>query len=156
VNPAKSRIYVASSWRNETQPAVVSLLRSFGHDVYDFRNPPGRAGFGWEEIAVDWKSWTPDQYRSALAHPLAIAGYESDIEALKTCDWCLLVLPSGRSASFELGFAVGQGKRCAVLQMDAIEPELMYRECAILTSSDDLVAWARTSHRGSWCREASA
>ena len=27
------RIYVASSWRNERQPAVVELLREAGHDV---------------------------------------------------------------------------------------------------------------------------
>lgn len=40
------KIYVASSWRNERQPEVVEHLRSFGYEVYDFRNPaPGDTGF---------------------------------------------------------------------------------------------------------------
>ena len=36
-----SKIYVASSWRNPHQPAIVEELRVAGHEVYDFRNPPG-------------------------------------------------------------------------------------------------------------------
>lgn len=40
------RIYVASSWRNEIQPDVVSALQGVGHDVYDFRHPiDGIEGF---------------------------------------------------------------------------------------------------------------
>jgi hypothetical protein len=31
-------IYVASSWRNEYQPHVVTLLKAHGMDVYDFRD----------------------------------------------------------------------------------------------------------------------
>ena len=42
------RIYVASSWRNTHQQAIVAALREAGHDVYDFRNPrPGDKGFAW-------------------------------------------------------------------------------------------------------------
>ena len=67
-------------------------------------------------------------------HPIAVAGYEHDIGALRACDACVLVLPSGRSASWELGYAMGQGKRAAVLQLGKVEPELMYREAEILTS----------------------
>jgi hypothetical protein len=33
------RVYVASSWRNGQQPAVVAALRAAGHEVYDFREP---------------------------------------------------------------------------------------------------------------------
>ena len=32
-------IYVASSWRNEHQPAVVAALRESGHEVYDMTTP---------------------------------------------------------------------------------------------------------------------
>ena len=43
---AMARIYVASSWRNQYYPAVVTRLREAGHEVYDFRNPPhGGTGF---------------------------------------------------------------------------------------------------------------
>jgi len=134
------RIYVASSWRNLLQPGIVKALRWCGHDVYDFRHPaPGDEGFSWKEIDGGWQSWTPEQYREALKHPIAARGYAHDIEALRACDACVLVLPSGRSASWEFGYAMGQGKRGAVVMFDACEPELMYRGAEILTSVDDLL-----------------
>lgn len=133
------RIYVASSWRNYHQPGVVHVLRRCGHDVYDFRHPkPGHNGFSWSEIDLDWQRWTAVQYREALQHPIAAAGYESDINALKQCDACVLVLPSGRSASWEFGYAMGLRKRGYVLQLEPLEPELMYREAEILTSMQEL------------------
>ncbi len=132
-------IYVASSWRNLLQPAIVLALRRCGHEVYDFRNPaPGNNGFSWREIDPNWEQWTAKQYREAMKHPIAIAGYRHDIAALNTCDTCVLVLPSGRSASWELGYAMGAGKRGVVVQLDKIEPELMYREAQIVTSMDEL------------------
>lgn len=136
------KIYVASSWRNVLQPAIVHALRRSGHEVYDFRNPaPGNNGFRWSDCAlpgVNWQDWTPEQYRAALQHPIAKQGYSYDIEALKACDACVLVLPSGRSASWEFGYAMGQGKRGVVVQLDKIEPELMYREAEIVTTMDEL------------------
>lgn len=134
----KRNIYVASSWRNQLQPGIVSILRSIGHEVYDFRNPPSSNGFSWSDIDPDWKSWTTEQYREALKHPIAKRGYESDIAAVRACDTCLLVLPSGRSASWEFGYAMGQGKEGFVLSFDSCEPELMYREATILARIADL------------------
>ena len=65
--PNKWKIYVASSWKNLLQPAIVSVLRNAGHAVYDFRNPvPGNSGFSWGNIAENWEGWTPEQYREAL------------------------------------------------------------------------------------------
>lgn len=129
------KIYVASSWRNLIQPAIVVMLRAAGHEVYDFRHPkPGVRGFAWSEIDSDWQRWTPEQYAAALQHPIAADGYRHDIEALRGCDACVLVLPSGRSASWEFGYAMGAGKRGAVVMFEPCEPELMYREAQILTS----------------------
>ena len=142
------KIYVASSWRNLLQPGIVLSLRRCGHDVYDFRHPaPGNDGFDWSSIDPKWESWTSEQYRAALQHPVAKAGYELDIGALKVCEACVLVLPSGRSASWEFGYARGQGKRGAVVQLGGIEPELMYREAEITTSMDELFdAFAPVGH----------
>lgn len=132
-------IYVASSWRNDLQPSIVAALRACGHEVYDFRNPaPGNTGFPWSAIDPAWEQWTPDAYREALQYPIAKAGYALDINALKACDACVLVLPSGRSASWEFGYAMGQGKSGFVVQFGKVEPELMYSEAKILTSMYDL------------------
>lgn len=134
------KIYVASSWKNLLQPGIVLALRRCGHEVYDFRNPaPGNNGFAWSQIDPNWKTWTPAEYRAALQHPIAKAGYAFDIGALKDCDACVLVLPSGRSASWEFGYAMAQGKRGVVVQLAEIEPELMYREAEIVTSMDELL-----------------
>lgn len=123
------RIYVASSWRNPDHPVVVEMLRQLGHDVYDFRNPrPGDHGFAWSEIDPDWLAWKPWPYRDALDHPIAVAGFDSDFAAMQWADTCVLVLPCGRSAHLEAGWAVGAGKPTAILlHEDRFEPELMYR-----------------------------
>lgn len=123
------RIYVASSWRNPLQPSIVAILREFGHEVYDFRNPaPGNKGFAWGEIDREWLKWTPAQFAELLhSHPVAQAGFALDKGALDWCDTCVLVLPCGRSAHLEAGYAAGQGKPVYfLLHEDKFEPELMY------------------------------
>lgn len=120
-------VYVASSWRNDYQQTVVEMLRINGNRVYDFRNPPGRAGFGWEKIHEDWAFWSFEQYKQALLHPLAEEGFASDFEAMKSADVCVLVLPCGRSAHSEAGWMKGAGKKVFVLQVAEQEPELMYK-----------------------------
>lgn len=110
------KIYVASSWRNQIQQGVVAALREDGHDVYDFKNPaPRNHGFSWSAIDPNWQSWTAEQFIAALEHPVAVAGYKLDDDALRGCDVCVLVLPSGRSAHIEAGVAIGAGKPTAIL-----------------------------------------
>jgi hypothetical protein len=143
------RIYVASSWRNRHQPKVVNTLVREGHQVYDFRNPPNRSGFGWEQISERWKEWTPEEFRESLNHPLAVAGYAADMQGVRQADLGVLVLPSGRSASFEAGVMFGMGKPVIVYQPEPCESELMYRECQIVTDLAELVLGVRiiANHR---------
>ena len=142
------RIYVASSWRNVYQPEVVQVLRAEGFETYDFRHPaPGDEGFHWSEIDPAWESWTPEQYRDALQRPLAQVGFAQDRLALQMADVTVLVLPCGRSAHLELGYAAGLGQHTAVLMLESNEAELMYllvdRVCLTM---DELLAWLRESH----------
>jgi hypothetical protein len=141
-----SRIYVASSWRNEKQPSVVSVLRRSGHEVYDFKNPrAGNHGFHWSEIDPDWQNWTTEAYRECLNHPIAEAGFKSDFDAMKWADTFILVLPCGRSAHLEMGWACGAGKRTAIL-LDKMEPELMVKMCnKLLLSQDEMLQWVNTN-----------
>jgi hypothetical protein len=122
------KIYVASSWRNEKQPGVVQALREAGYEVYDFKEPiAGNVGFGWKEVDPDWQRWSVEEYKKALEHPLALAGYKSDWSAMRGADMCVLVLPCGRSAHLEAGYFVGAKKVLLILVEDAQEPELMYK-----------------------------
>lgn len=134
-----AKIYLASSWRNQVQPQILGLLRHLGHEVYDFRNPKeGDTSFSWKSVDGGWESWTPEQYREALKHPIAQAGYTNDINALRWCEICVLLLPSGRSASWEFGYAMGQGKLGYVIMLEKCEPELMYFEATILKSIEEI------------------
>lgn len=141
------RIYVASSWRNPRQPEIVADLRELGHEVYDFRHPPGgdHLGFSWADVDPNWPAWTPEQYREALDHPIAVAGFESDYGAMEWADAGVLVLASGRSAHLEAGWFAGKGKPLWIL-LDPAEftpdrghhvVELMYRMATRITTGID-------------------
>ena len=122
------KIYVASSWRNEFYEDVVSSLRAAGHDVYDFRNPPsGDEGFKWSCVAEDYMDWAPQEYRKQLMHPKAVRQFDNDIRAMESCDVCVLVLPSGRSAHTEAGWFAGRGREVYAYIPVRQEPELMYK-----------------------------
>ncbi len=198
-------VYVASSWRNPMQPAVIEVLRAAGIDCYDFRNPGGGTGFSWAEVkgpgpepssphcehcglpiirstfaalgrwepdydpAKDPEIWrhtstgygsclqgtdrfaipkkgsdweTKAEYLRMIDHPRAIEGFEADFAAMQKADTFVMVLPCGKSAHLELGWAVGAGKRTAILLEDPVEPELVYRMVDHLaTSVVDLLGW---------------
>ena len=137
-----SRIYVASSWRNVYYPEVVKQLREYGHEVYDFRNPPqGGSGFRWTDVDPDCGDWTFAQYAEGLKHPAVERQFTNDIEALEWADVCVLVLPCGRSAHTEAGWCKGRGKRTIVYIPEMEEPELMYKLFdAVIGNLEDLLA----------------
>lgn len=141
------KIYVASSWRNGEQPAVVIALREAGHEVYDFRNPSeGNSGFNWRELDPDFKNWNLRQYVHHVRGPIADRGFAFDRDALHWCDTCVLVLPCGRSAHLEAGYAAGQGKRTIfMLSPVQFEPELMYRlGHGFVTNTQELICALQT------------
>lgn len=123
-----AKIYVASSWRNQYYKEVISSLREYGHDVYDFRNPPyGGSGFHWTDVDKNALIWTFEEYAEGLHHPLAERQFEADLKAMEQADVCVLVLPCGRSAHTEAGWMAGAGKRVIVYIPEMQEPELMYK-----------------------------
>lgn len=141
------KIYVASSWRNPYQPSVVEGLRSQGYDVYDFQNPPNGTGFAWSSIDPNWLNWTPAEWREALQHPLAIKGFRSDFDGMRSADLGVFVAPAGPSACMEIGWLAGHGIATIYLvpkgfkkasgnfpenrsRLDNLEPDLMVKLCS--------------------------
>lgn len=126
------RIYLASSWRNPHQPGLVQLIRQAGHEVYDFRNPPGGTGFSWDQVGKTAyaETMTPEDYKEALAHPRSQQGFAADFTAMRWATAFVLALPCGRSAHLEAGWAIGHGVPTAILlhpdQDGTVVPELMY------------------------------
>ena len=122
------KIYVASSWRNDYQQKVVKVLREYGHEVYDFKNPSETdKGFAWSDIDENWQKWNHEQYLNALQHPIAEKGFLNDFNAMRWADACVLVMPCGRSAHVEAGWMQGAGKPTIILLQNEAEPELMYK-----------------------------
>lgn len=132
------KIYLASSWRNQSQAEVLAGLRGAGHEVYDFKNPaPGNSSFSWKQIDPNYsKEAIPERgavtrsaqwMRTTLAHSVAQAGFDHDFNAMKWADVCVLLLPCGLSAHLEAGWFAGAGKQVAVLAPEIREPELMYK-----------------------------
>lgn len=149
-------VYVASSWRCPMQPAVIHTLRAAGIDCYDFKNPEGNTGFSWGQVRTPsvpprdtptmkakGSDWEPvDEYLAMVEHPRAVEGFNADFAAMNKADTFVMVLPCGKSAHLELGWAVGAGKRTAILLENPCEPELMYRMVDhIATSVFDLLGW---------------
>ena len=161
-------VYVASSWRNPMHTGVCAALRSVKIDHYDFKNPPNGSGFSWKEVrpqtmcevcghvgshdllcangtgsipkGTDWEAI--EDYQAMIEHPRAIEGFAADFGAMEKADTFVLVLPCGKSAHLELGWAVGAGKRTAILLEDPVEPELMYKMADYLAPSlFDLLGW---------------
>ena len=126
----KRKVYLASSWRNSFQPEIVNVLRAAGHEVYDFRNPsPDSNGFHWSSVNPDWLNWTPEQYILDLysGNPIVETGFMNDKRGLDWADTCVCLLPCGRSAHLEAGYAIGKGKKTIFfLRPEKFEPELMY------------------------------
>lgn len=150
----RSRVYVASSWRNTFQPIVVAACLAAGMDVYDFKAEG--AGFSWKDVDPTWlddvvdpaaprqpEGMTFKRLEEMLGHPRAMAGFARDYLAMQQADTFVMVLPCGRSAHLELGWAIGQGKRTAILNMeDAPEPDLMVLMADYRTDNlIDLLAW---------------
>lgn len=129
------KIYVASSWRNQQQPEVVKQLREAGHEVYDFKNPEPNTGFAWSQVDPNWENWTNEEYFKALNHPMAVAGFKSDFDAMHWADCCVLVTPCGRSAHTEAGWMQASDKPTIVLIEKEAEPELMYKIFELITDN---------------------
>lgn len=139
-------VYVASSWKNPFYDAVCAVLKAAGIDHYNFREPEGGTGFSWDQLpgpGLDNNGRVRrGDYRLMIEDPRAAEGFAADFAAMEKADTFVLVLPCGKSAHLELGWAVGAGKRTAILLEDPIQPELMYRMVDHLSPSvHELLGW---------------
>ena len=97
-------------------------------------------GFHWTDVDKNAPNWTFEEYAEGLHHPKAERQFAADLQAMLSCDTCVLVLPCGRSAHTEAGWFAGAGKRVIAYIPEMGEPELMYKLFdGIVGSLDDLI-----------------
>jgi nucleoside 2-deoxyribosyltransferase len=136
---AKEKIYVASSWRNYYQIAMVAACRAAGFEAYDFKDSEG---FKWDEVDPKWEHWDYEGWQKGLCHERAEQGFKRDMDALEGADRCILVLPSGRSAHLEAGYAIGKGKPTAIWVPEYDTPDLMVKMADYVSDSlMDILGW---------------
>lgn len=145
-------IYVASSWRNPYYLGILDCLDQWAIEYYNWRD---EEGFHWSEVfgteSVD--HWTepipPHKFVEAMQHHRAISGFERDMQHLREADAVVLLLPCGKSAHLEAGWAVGAGKPVALYTgHESLQPELMYGMFnVILDDITELMHWCKLQTR---------
>jgi len=124
------KIYVASSWANVHQHAVVIWLRK-QYEVYDFRENPA-----FDEFSLDSQDLVRPHEHEKIPEEALQRAFDEDMEALDECHAVVLVNPCGISSHMELAWAIGRGKPGFILYTPT-RPELMarmaYQPCPNIT-----------------------
>lgn len=112
------KIYISSSWKNRVRVReIATLLRVYGHEVYDFTDPKCRLH---EEIPPEKfpVQFDPDKHlycEYIMDNPYWHDAVMDNQEALKRCDLVILLLPCGNDAHADWAYAVGLGKKSIVI-----------------------------------------
>jgi len=105
-------IYLIGSLRNEKIPHIAKDIRELGFEVFDDWFSPGpEADECWRKL----EKIRGSSYREALNNYAGKHIYEFDKHHIDRSDIGVLVMPGGKSAHLELGYMIGQGKKCFVL-----------------------------------------
>ncbi len=105
-------IYLIGSLRNPEIPKIAAALRNAGHEVFDDWHAAGpHADDEWQK----YEQGRGFDMGEALAGYAAKHTFEYDKHHLNRCDTVILVMPAGKSAHTELGYAIGKSKRSFVL-----------------------------------------
>ena len=142
------RIYLASSWRNaEVVKVYMAHLRKQGFEVDCFCDQEGgRTGFNIADCleAKGHSIYEVDPI-TALDHPVIAKEFKiAFAEDKKWLDWCecvIMMMPCGRSAHLEAGYAKGQGKLFFIFWMNELvkgEFDNMYQFADGMFRQDEL------------------
>lgn len=114
----KTLVYLIGSLKNSRIPEIGNVLRAQGYDVMDEWFTPGKhADENWQK----YEKLRGRKYAEALKGRAATNIFLFDRAYLDLADVVVLVMPAGKSAMLELGYARGR-KKFAVLFLDGEEP----------------------------------
>lgn len=111
-------IYLMGSLRNRGVPILANAIEAIGIEAFDSWQSPGPdADDHWRE----YEKARGRTYEQALRGHSARHVFEFDRQHIERCDAAVLVMPAGKSAHLELGYALGLGKYGFILLPE--EPE---------------------------------
>lgn len=115
----KTHIYLVGALKNKRVPEIGNKLRGLGHDVMDEWFTPGElADLNWQEYERQRGRTYTEALRGRAATNIALF----DRSYLDLADIVILVMPAGKSAMLELGYAKGRGKR-TIIFLDGKDPD---------------------------------
>ena len=106
------KLYIASSWKNENAVRTLAeVLRAKGHEVDAFCDKStGRYVFHWSEFVEREDDLKEYDAKSFMDDPRVQRAFLEDKNWIDWAEGVVLLVPSGRSAHLEAGYAVGHGK----------------------------------------------
>ena len=124
----KYQYFVASRWRNrDIVFELVEKLRAKGKTVYCFmeNDPYHSPDDDPEEVMREYEA-TPEWQKTQMLADI----FKKDMDGLKVSENLVLLLPAGKSAHMEAGFAYCMGKKCIVVgeQKEAESLYLIFSE----------------------------
>lgn len=135
----KVQVFINGALKNERIPIIGETLRNRGYDVLDEWISPGR------QADENWQTYEKVRgrtYAEALRGRHATHVFLYDRAHIDMADIALLVMPAGKSAMLELGYAKGRGK-LAYIFLDGQEPDrydiMPNLADKILVNEDDLL-----------------
>jgi len=108
----KKVIYLIGSLRNENIPHLGNDLRELGFEVFDDWFSPGPEA---DEFWRKYEKVRGSTYKQALNNWAGKHVFEFDKFHIDRSDIGILYMPAGKSGHLELGYMIGQGKKCFIL-----------------------------------------
>lgn len=130
------KIYIATSWKLELEAkALAENLRMYGHEVDLFCDPTtGRFVFSFQALGDPSQL---DQHQ-INANELAQRAFIQDRSMIEWSDAVVMMLPCGKSAHLEAGYAKGLGKKLFIFDREQFpkgQIDVMYQFADGLASS---------------------
>ena len=108
----KKLVYLIGSLRNKNIPVMANKIRELGFEVFDDWFSPGPEA---DEFWRKYEKIRGSSYKQALSNWAGKHVFEFDKFHIDRSDIGILYMPGGKSAHLELGYMIGQGKKCIVL-----------------------------------------
>lgn len=106
-------IYLIGSLRNAEIPHIANKIRKLTEfEVFDDWFSPGPEA---DDFWRNYEKIRGSTYKQALKNWAGKHIYEFDKYHIDRADIGIMVMPAGKSGHLELGYMIGQGKKCFIL-----------------------------------------
>ncbi len=141
---SKLLVYLIGALKNTRVPIIGNLLRTANYDVMDEWFTPGEhADENWQK----YEKLRGRTYTEALKGRAATNIFLFDKAYLDLADVAILIMPAGKSAMLELGYAKGTNKYTCIF-LDGQDPDrydiMPNFADKVLTTKEELLQWLAT------------